>query len=108
MLDPTIDTLATETSATVIGPTDVADVYDVVGAVSHATGTATFTLADGGTLTAHYDGTAIACTGCTVTRIGPRVQRVQVEATADVAAGGLVLQSVGVTRRLRWDVYVID
>jgi alpha-glucosidase (family GH31 glycosyl hydrolase) len=108
MLDPTIDTLAAETSATVIGPTDVADVYDVVGAISHATGSATFTLADGGTFTAHYDGTPIACTGCTITRIGPRVQRVQVEATADVAAGGLALQSANVTRRLRWDVYVID
>jgi alpha-D-xyloside xylohydrolase len=108
MLDPTIDTLAIETSATVIGPTDVGDVYDVVGAISRATGTATFTLSDGGTLTAHYDGTPIACTGCTVTQLGPRVQRVQVQATADVTAGGLTLQSSGVTRRLRWDVYVID
>lgn len=43
-----------------------------------------------------------------VTRIGPRVQRVQVAATTDVAAGGLSLHASGVTRRLRWDVYVID
>jgi alpha-glucosidase (family GH31 glycosyl hydrolase) len=108
LLDPTIDTLATETSAAVIGPTDVADVYDVVGAISKATGHAGFTLAGGATLAASYDGAAIACAGCTVTRVGPRVQRVQVEATADVAAGGLALHMTGVTRRVRWDVYVID
>jgi len=108
LLDPSIDTLAVETSATVIGPTDVADVYDVAGAISHATGRATFTLADGGTLDARYDGSGIACTGCTVTRIGPRVQRVQVTATTDVAAGGLALHAAGVARRLRWDLYVID
>ena len=108
MLDPTIDTLAVETSPTVIGPSDVADVYDVVVAISRATGSAAFTLADGSTLSAHYDGSPIACTGCTVTPIGTRVQRVQVDATADIAAGGLSLHSVGVTRSLRWDVYVID
>lgn len=105
MLDPTIDTLALETSPTVIGPSDVADVYDVAGAISR---TATFTFADHGNLAATYDGTPIACTGCTVTRIGPRVQRVQVEATGDVAAGGLMLHATAVPRRLRWDIYVID
>ena len=104
MLDPTIDTLAAETSATVVGPTDVADVYDVVGAISK---TASFTFGDTSTLAASYDGTAIACAGCTVTRISPRVQRVQVEATSDVAAGGLTLHAT-VARRLRWDLYVID
>ena len=108
MLDPTIDTLAVETNPTVIGPTDVAEVYDVVGTISKASKDATFTLAGGGTLAAHYDGGALACTGCTVTRIGPRVQRLQVQATADVAAGGLALHATGVTRTLRWDVYVID
>ena len=108
MLDPSIDTLSPESSPTVIGPTDVADVYDVAGAISRATRRATFALADGGTLEASYDGLPIACTGCTVTRVGPRVQRVQLEATADVAAGGLSLRSAGVTRRLRWDVYIID
>jgi alpha-D-xyloside xylohydrolase len=108
MLDPSIDTLAPETSPTVIGPADVADVYDVVGAVSRATGAATFTLADGGTFTVEYDGSPIACAGCTASRLGPRVQRVQVEATADVDAGGLALHATGVSRRLRWDIYVID
>ncbi len=107
MLDKTIDTLAVETSPTVIGPTDVADVYDVVGAISHATGRASFTMT-GGTLAATYDGAPIACVGCTVTRLGPRVQRVQVDATADLAAGGLTLRATGITRHLRWDIYVID
>jgi hypothetical protein len=91
----------------VIGPSDVADVYDVAGAISHTTGRALFPLADG-TLEADYDGSPIACAGCTVTRVGPRVQRVEVEATGDVAAGGLSLHASGITRRLRWDVYVID
>jgi alpha-glucosidase (family GH31 glycosyl hydrolase) len=106
MLDPTIDTLAAETSPAVIGPTDVADVYDVAGAISHATGRAIFSLAEG-TLEADYDGSMIVCTAC-VTRVGPRVQRVQIEATGDVTLGGLSLHATGVTRRLRWDVYVID
>lgn len=108
MLDPSIDTLAVEASPTVVGPTDVAAVYDVAGVISRASGAAAFTLADGGALAAHYDGTSITCAGCTVTRIGPRVQRVQVEATADVVAGGLTLHAASISRRLRWDVYVID
>ena len=108
MLDKAIDTLAVESSPTVIGPTDVADVYDVVGAVSHLTGRATFAMATGGTLAATYDGTPIACAGCTVTRLGPRVQRVQVDTMADVAAGGLTLRATGISRHLRWDLYVID
>jgi hypothetical protein len=43
-----------------------------------------------------------------VTRLGPRLQRLQVEATADVDAGGLHRSSMGVSRRLRWDLYVVD
>ena len=49
LLDPTIDTLADETNPDVVGPGDVADVYDVVGMISKSTGAAQFTLADGGT-----------------------------------------------------------
>ena len=108
MLDPSIDTLAPESSPTAIGPTDVADVYDVAGAISRASGTATFTLADGGMLTAHYDGAPIACAGCTIVRLGPRVQRVHVEATEDVAAGGTSLHVANAVRRVRFDLYVID
>jgi len=108
LLDPTIDTVAPETNPTVIGPGDVADVYDVVGLISTATGAARFSLADGGTLSATYGGNLGTCASCTVTRIGPRLQRLQVEATGDVTAGGLSLSSSGVARRLRWDLYIVD
>jgi hypothetical protein len=108
LLDPTIDTLAAEMSPDVIGPTDVADVYDVTGVISKARGTAGFTLAGGATLTAQYDGSAVACGGCTVTQISARVQRVQVETTNDLTVGGLRVASTGVTRRLRWDLYLVD
>ena len=56
LLDPTIDTVADETNPTVVGPGDVADVYDVVGLISTASGAARFALADGGTLAASYTG----------------------------------------------------
>lgn len=108
LLDPTIDTVADESNASVVGPGDVADVYDVVGLISTATGAARFSLADGGTLSATYGGNLAACAACTVTRLGPRLQRLQVEATADVDAGGLHLSSSAVTRRLRWDLYIVD
>ncbi|MCU1283559.1 MAG: Alpha-xylosidase [bacterium] len=108
LLDPTIDTVADETNAAVIGPSDVADVYDVVGVISTASGAARFTLADGGTLAASYAGNVAACAGCTLTRLGARLQRLQVEATSDVDAGGLHLSSSAVSRRLRWDLYIVD
>jgi alpha-glucosidase (family GH31 glycosyl hydrolase) len=108
LLDPTIDTVADESNPTVVGPGDVADVYDVVGLISTASGTARFTLADGGTPSATYAGNLAACASCTVTRLGPRLQRLQVEATGDVSAGGLALSASGVSRRLRWDLYIVD
>jgi sulfoquinovosidase len=108
LLDPTIDTVADESNATVVGPGDVADVYDVVGMISTASGAARFTLADGGTLSATYAGNVAACTSCTLTRLGSRLQRLQVEAQSDVDAGGLHLSSSAVSRRLRWDLYIVD
>ncbi len=108
LLDPTIDTLADESNPTVIGPGDVAGVYDVVGTLSAATGRAHFDFADGGSLDATYAGGLAACAGCTITRLGPRVQRLQVEASGDVAAGGLALSPHSVGRRLRWDLYIVD
>jgi sulfoquinovosidase len=107
MLDPTIDTLATETNATVVGPTDVADVYDVTGVISATTGHSTFTFADGSTLDATYAGGLATCTGCTITQVSARVQRIQVTGS-DVTAGGLHVSQQGVTRTLRWDLFVID
>ena len=108
LYDPTIDTVAAETNAAVVGPGDVADVYDVVGLISTATGAARFTLADGGTLAATYAGNVTACPGCTLARLGPRLQRLQVEATSAIDAGGLHLSSTAVSRRLRWDLYIVD
>ena len=108
LLDPTIDTLADETNPDVVGPGDVADVYDVVGMISKSTGAAQLTLADGGTLAASYTGNLAACATCTVTQLGARLQRLQVETTAAVDAGGLHLSSTAVSRRLRWDLYIVD
>jgi sulfoquinovosidase len=108
LLDPTIDTLMVENVPTVVGPTDVADVYDVVGLVSTASGGARFDLAEGGTLEAMYGGNLGSCSGCTVTRLSPRLVRLQVEATGSVDAGGLHLAQSGVGRRLRWDLYIVD
>ena len=107
MLDATIDTLAPETNADVVGPTDVAGVYDVAGVISAATGQAHFTLADGSTLDATYTGGLAACASCTITQVSPRVQRLEVTGN-DITAGGLHLGQTGVTRTLRWDVYVVD
>lgn len=108
LLDPTIDTTVPELNPAVVGPDDVADVYDVVGVVSTATSAAHFAFADGGTLAATYAGNLAACASCTVTPLGARLQRLQVEATGDVDAGGLHLSSSGVSRRLRWDLYIVD
>jgi alpha-glucosidase (family GH31 glycosyl hydrolase) len=107
LLDPTIDTLAPETNPTVVGPADVANVYDVAGVISAASGQAHFTLADGSTLDATYAGGLATCTGCTITQVSARVQRIQVTGS-DVTAGGLHLTESGVTRALSWDLYVID
>lgn len=107
MLDASIDTLAPETNPNVVGPTDVADVYDVVGVISRAGGHSSFALVEGGTLDATYAGGLAPCTGCTITRVSARVQRIQVTGS-DVTAGGLHLTETGITRTLRWDLYVID
>ncbi|MDB4967189.1 MAG: Alpha-xylosidase [Myxococcales bacterium] len=109
LLDPSIETLMEESLPTVVGPTDVADVYDVVGLISAATGSASFTLADGGTLTARYGGGGnVACSGCVVTRLSPRLERVQVEARGDLDAGALGVRASSIARRVRWDLYIVD
>jgi alpha-glucosidase (family GH31 glycosyl hydrolase) len=107
MLDATIDTLAPETNPDVIGPSDVAGVYDVAGVISATSGQAHFTLADGGTLDATYTGNLTSCTDCMITRVSARVQRLQVTGN-DITAGGLHLGQTGVTRTLRWDLFVVD
>ncbi len=123
LLDPTIDTLAEETNADVVGPTDVADVYDVVGFVTSDTGAASFTTADGGTLmvtlTAAFEAPAIplaaseaelaTCDSCYwVDALSEDVMRVRIsDGSGSVIAGGLTVAD-DVDRRIRWDLYLAD
>lgn len=121
MLDPAIDTLRLdEIREDIVGPRDVADVYDVVGFLSPG-GSARFVLYDGGMLEARRDGPfappalpeaadeteLLTCNGCF--RIDPLaggVTRLRVSAPAGtVTAGGLSLTS-GTDRRIRWDLYL--
>jgi alpha-D-xyloside xylohydrolase len=121
MLDPTIDTLAEESSDAIVSPADVADVYDVVGFATTGQ-TASFTLADGTALTAAFTGAFAAgsltevasedelatCTDCyRHTQIAANLERVQISTApgAQIAAGGLALGATG-ERRIRWDLYL--
>ncbi|HEY3357227.1 MAG TPA: TIM-barrel domain-containing protein [Polyangia bacterium] len=120
LLDPAIDTLAEEELAAIVSPPDVADVYDVVGLLSPATGAARFTLWDGGELGATLGGAfappALAeaaseadlatCAGCwRRDDLGGGLARIRISATGDVAAGGLTLHAA-VGRRVRWDLHL--
>src|SRR5207248_1702008 len=96
LLDASIDTLMVESNATVIGPTDVADVYDVVGLMTAQAKQASFTFADGTSLAVGYTSafappaglTAAAgpdelatCSGCYLTTaLTPALTRVQISA----------------------------
>jgi alpha-glucosidase (family GH31 glycosyl hydrolase) len=116
MLDASIDTLDDETSPDIVGPADVADAYDVVGLVSKA---ASFTLWDGGALSATVSGAFAApslpaaaseaelatCAGCWRTDALAGMTRARISATGDVTAGGLALHAA-VGRRVRWDLYL--
>jgi alpha-glucosidase (family GH31 glycosyl hydrolase) len=85
LYDASIDTLDDRPHPGVIGPSDVAAVYDVIGlVVSDAK------FADN--LEAKIVGT-------------PPSGRVQVEASGDVTMGGLLLHNA-TGRRVRWDLYV--
>jgi len=124
LLDASIDTLVEGPVPGVVTPRDVADMLDVVGLVTAATGRARFQLAaegDGGAtleavlagpvdvsaLPAAADDAAFAsCMRCARTDALPGgLLRVRVSATGDVAAGGLALRSSS-ARRIRWDLHV--
>lgn len=126
LLDPRIETLSdpVPASPSIIGPSAVADVYDVVGFLSRGK-TGTFTLSGGGTLRAEWHGTFAAptglsqaatpadlatCTGCwwrdSLTSAFSRV-RVSVPDGTVVTAGGLTLEA-HTGRRVRWDIYIQD
>ncbi|MCK6530293.1 hypothetical protein L6R50_22970 [Myxococcota bacterium] len=122
LLDPAIDTLAEESNPDVVGPADVADVYDVVVALSPRHPEASFTLWDGGLLSARLDGDASApslspaaseeelatCAGCYLDEALPPGRRLRISAPdGGVQAGGLTLASK-VGRRVRWDVWLLE
>jgi alpha-glucosidase (family GH31 glycosyl hydrolase) len=123
LLDPSIQTLDEEAHPGVIGPAEVASVYDVVGLVTRATGSARFTLVDGSTLTAQWSGgfapPALAaasseadlasCAGCWLREtLDGGLARVRISAPdGDLAAGGLQL-SAHTGRRVRWDLYLTE
>ena len=123
MLDPAIDTLTDEDNFEVVGPADVADVYDVVGLLSVASGQASFALWDGGRLTVTWQGgfqapdleqaaseeELIDCAGCwSRQELDGGLSRVRISARAGaVSAGGLEL-TAEVDRRVRWDLYLVQ
>jgi sulfoquinovosidase len=123
LLDPSIQTLDDRDHPGVVGPAEVADVYDVVGLLSREIGAASFTLWDGGTLAVTWTGAIVpgaltaaasaaelaTCNGCyLVENLGGGLGRVRVSsADAEVVAGGLTLRA-DVGRRVRWDLYLVE
>jgi alpha-glucosidase (family GH31 glycosyl hydrolase) len=123
LLDPSIDTLAPEDLATVIGPSEVADVYDVVGLLSQGDDAA-FTLADGGTLRASLDGPfappglavapdeaslSVCVPGCyLVDTVSADLDRVRISHEGGSVEGGGLIVTADVDRRVRWDLYIVQ
>ncbi|HSA24681.1 MAG TPA: glycoside hydrolase family 31 protein, partial [Myxococcota bacterium] len=126
LLDPSIDTLAEEDHPEVVGPADVAHVYDVVGLLRAGEPPAAFELGDGERLEARWDGgfsapaglTPVAseaelagCEGCyRVDELEAGLRRVRVSLAAGAGpleAGGLGLRAES-ARRVRWDLYLAE
>jgi alpha-glucosidase (family GH31 glycosyl hydrolase) len=127
MLDPSVDTLydvpIAERDPSVVGPADVANVYDVVGFLStHQPTTAEFTFVDGGTVKASWQGNFSppalpmaaseadlqTCNSCWLkTDVVPlQLWRVRITAPdGDYTAGTLSLSSK-TGRKVRWDLYL--
>ncbi len=121
MLDPTIDTLAEESSTAIISPPDVAGVYDVVGFLTDGSH-ASFDVHDGTLLDVSWNGgftnptlqavqtdnQIATCDACyRRTQLTASLDRIQITMSAgDLAAGGLVLRNTG-GRKIRWDLYLV-
>jgi hypothetical protein len=119
LLDASIETLAEESAPDIVGPADVADVYDVVGLVTSG-GVARFRLWDGDTFEARLSGriappaafpaasdaAALAgCDGCyRLEELPGGVVRFRASARSPISAGGLALTGSS-RRRIRWDIY---
>lgn len=129
MLDPTIQTLAPETSPNVVGPTDVADVLDVRAAIDPETGMGHAELVDGtafdlalgagsaalpsGIAQAADEAALQSCAQCGLIEpladgaVRVRLTGALVQA-ADLAAGSLTLSHAAPKAvRVRWDVVVL-
>jgi alpha-glucosidase (family GH31 glycosyl hydrolase) len=124
LLDPSIETLADFPHPGVVGPSDVKDVYDVVGFLSAATGHTQLGLYDGTALDVTWKGgftpppgyapaaseaDLAGCLGCyLVTPVADKLRRVRVTSpAASVTAGGLTLSAES-SRLIRWDLYLVD
>ncbi|HVK83305.1 MAG TPA: TIM-barrel domain-containing protein [Kofleriaceae bacterium] len=122
LLDPTIDTLAEESSPDIVSVADVADVYDVVGLLVTGEAAASFTLHDDGGLQATADGSTApstldqvnndnqlaSCTSCwRKTVIDARLSRVQITAGDGTWSAGGVTVTSSTGRKVRWDLYVV-
>jgi alpha-glucosidase (family GH31 glycosyl hydrolase) len=121
LLDPSIETLVEDDHPGIIGPKEVAQVYDVVGFVTRATGKADFTLGDGTQLKVTWAGgldtgslrpaasaaELATCESCWLEQDLAGVKRVLISSASGVTAGGLTLESQ-VGRRVRWDLYLVE
>jgi alpha-D-xyloside xylohydrolase len=115
LLDPSIETLSAESDPSVVGPTDVADVYDVVGLVAtRASFGASFAVTRAGAFAAPAgfteaaDEAALAsCARCFRTDAGAGFTRLRLSTTGtdDVVAGGITLTQKA-RPRTRWDLFL--
>jgi hypothetical protein len=111
LLDATIDTLVQESNPAVVGPSDVASVYDVVALLSASAPRAELRLYDGSVLSATLrkhepqpaDGRARAASQARKQTPDGETRRVMVEGVGALQVGELELRSTS-TRRIRWDV----
>ncbi len=120
LLDASIDTLSEESSPAVVGPADVADVYDVVGYLT-GTAPATTRVYDGTKLRAALDGPLElppqrlqvasekdidTCLDCYRIEHRGALDRLRVSTTSPrLQLGGLTLTATG-PRRIRWELYL--
>ena len=123
LLDATIDTLNATTGTAVVGPEDVADVYDAVALVSTDAGAAAFTLWDGGELEVTWSGGFTAptlpaaideadlqtCPACWMMEdLGGGHLRVRISiGDGEITAGGLTVRTA-VGRRVRYDLHLVE
>jgi hypothetical protein len=91
LLDPAIDTLAEEDDEDIVGPDDVADVYDVWGLLTAAAGAAALDLWDGTDLSATWGGEAQGLDDC----LAASLDRASGEADLADCGACFLLEEVG-------------